>query len=232
MADLKNKKHLFFDFDDTLWDFKKNSAVVLEQLFAEFALGEKLKTGFNQFLQRYRAINLEMWHKYNSREIDKVHMRNYRFHTVFNDFGYNNYDDNLRVNAQYLSRTPHGKHLKAECIETLQYLNKNYEIHVITNGFKETQFIKINGCGLAGFFGQVIISEEHDIMKPDEKIFRLAEKLTGAKPGECVMIGDTLESDVYGALNAGWDAIYFAEKNEPGYTGMFISSLCELKELF
>ena len=89
-------------------------------------------------------------------------------------------------------------------------LNKNYHLHIITNGFKEVQAIKIDGCGLRNYFKNIIISEEHNLSKPEEKIFRLAESFADAKTEECVMIGDNFESDIVGALNAGWEAIYFA----------------------
>src|SRR5690606_13699455 len=112
----------------------------------------------------------------------------------------------------YLTRTPKGTLLKENCLDVLGYLKGKYQLHIITNGFKESQDIKITGSGLRDYFSQIIISDEHQLIKPEEKIFRLAEKLSGAEVADCVMIGDSLESDIAGAENAGWDAIYFNEK--------------------
>jgi putative hydrolase of the HAD superfamily len=232
MADLKNKKHLFFDFDDTLWDFQKNSAVVLEELFLEFDLASKLNADFPEFLKHYRSINLGLWSQYYKRQINKEQMRNHRFNIVFNKFGYDNYDENLRITSRYLERTPRGTCLKEGCIDILGYLQKKYQLHIITNGFKEIQGIKLDGAGLRPFFGHIIISEEHDLVKPEEKIFRLAEELAAARPEECVMIGDSYESDIEGGIKAGWDTVYFAEHNFPGYRGAYISSLGGLKDIF
>lgn len=232
MAHLKSKKHIFFDFDDTLWDFQKNSAVVLEELFSEFELEGKLKTDFSGFIKHYRDINLHLWSQYYKRQIDKQHMRNHRFNIVFNKFGYDNYHENLLITEQYIQRTPKGTCLKDGCIDTLDYLKSKYILHIITNGFKEIQGIKLDGCGLRGYFKNVIISEEHDLVKPEEKIFRLAEKIAGARAEDCVMVGDSFESDIEGALNAGWDAIYFAEENNANFSGKYISRLEELKDIF
>lgn len=232
MADLKHKKHLFFDFDDTLWDFQKNSAHVLEELFYEYQLADKLQTDFTNFEKTYQSINRDLWKKYYKKEIDKHHMRNHRFDTVFKAFGYNNYEENLEVTDNYLKRGPKGIHLKEGCIDTLNYLKPNYQLHIITNGFKESQDIKIEVCGLKNYFSQIIISEEHDLVKPEERIFRLAESFAGAKTEDCVMIGDSLESDIEGALNAGWEAIYMAGHKNHNYGGRTIYKLEELKNLF
>ena len=68
---MKHIKHIFFDLDDTLWDFEKNSGHVLQQLFLEFDLSAKLKTDFNNFNATYRKTNSQLWLQYAKKEIDK-----------------------------------------------------------------------------------------------------------------------------------------------------------------
>jgi len=232
MADLKHKKHLFFDFDDTLWDFQKNSTAILHELFYEFALEAKLKTELPEFLNAYKKVNLGFWSQYYKKQINKEHLRNHRFNETFKVFGYDNYGENLLITEQYLNRAPHGSRLKEGCVETLEYLKKNYQLHIITNGFQEVFGYKMDACGIRHYFDQIIISEVHDLVKPDEKIFRIAETFTNASAEECVMIGDSLESDIQGALNAGWEAIYLTEDRAHGFDGKTISRLEELKALF
>lgn len=232
MADLKHKKHLFFDFDDTLWDFQKNSSSVLEELFLEYALESKLKTALPDFLSAYKKTNLDFWSRYNKREIDKQYLRNHRFNETFKVFGYDNYDENLSITEQYLKRAPQGNLMKEGCVETLDYLKQNYKLHIITNGFKEVFGIKMNAIGISHYFDQIIISEDHAVNKPDEKIFRLAEEFVKGKKEECVMIGDSLESDVQGALKAGWEAIYLAEDEMHSFKGRSILKLEELRNIF
>lgn len=231
MVDLRQKKHLFFDLDDTLWDFQKNSGIVLSQLFTEFELAAKLNTSFEDFLKVYKRINLDFWSKYYNRQIDKQYLRNHRFNHTFMEFGYNNYDENLEITSCYLDRAPRERHLKAGCLELLNYLKDNYHLHIITNGFLEVQHIKLDGSGLRKFFSQIIISEEHQLVKPEEKIFRLAELMAGAEREECVMIGDSFESDIKGALNAGWEAVHLSEKQvAPGIKT--VTELNQLKQVF
>lgn len=232
MAHLRSRKHLFFDLDDTLWDFEGNSSRVLQELFHEFALEEKLNTNFQDFYAAYKMTNAELWTRYYQKQIDKAYLRNHRFNLAFSRFGYDNYEENLLITGQYLERSPKGKLLKEGCLEMLDYLKHNYKLHLITNGFKEVQAIKINSCGLRNYFSAIVISEEHSLTKPDEAIFRLAESMAGASREECVMIGDNFECDIQGALNAGWEAIHISDSAAPGFTGHSISSLKEIKAFF
>jgi putative hydrolase of the HAD superfamily len=93
--------------------------------------------------------------------------------------------------------------------EILEYLNPKYQLHMITNGFEEVQHVKLRECGLTPFFGEVITSEMAGVKKPDKKIFDMALEYTGAKASSSVYIGDDLLVDVLGAIDAGWQAIYF-----------------------
>lgn len=231
-SDLKNRKHLFFDLDDTLWDFEKNSSAVLKELFLEFELESKLNTNFQNFNSIYQQTNLQLWDQYNRKEIDKQYLRNHRFNLTFNQFDYDNYSENLQVTEHYLERAPKGTALKENCIETLDYLTQNYKLHIITNGFKEVQHIKIDGSGLRNYFSQIIISEEHHLTKPDTALFRLAESFAGTSADNCVMIGDNFECDIKGALNAGWEAVYFGKDSGDAFAGRKIEDLAELKEIF
>ena len=53
------------------------------------------------------------------------------------------------------------------------------------------------------------------VNKPDKAIFQHALDVAGATKETSLMIGDSLEADVYGALNFGMDAIYFNPFNKP-----------------
>jgi putative hydrolase of the HAD superfamily len=231
MVDLKNRKHLFFDLDDTLWDLEKNARTVLMNLFEDFELENKLNSDFENFYEKYKKISHGLWRDYSKKQIDKESLRKTRFILTFKEFGHDDFKTSTLVNEQFLQHAPRGKHLKENCIEVLDYLQKDYTLHMITNGFKEVQQIKVDGCGLRNYFSNIVISEEHQLLKPDEKIFRLAESLANADPSQCVMIGDNFDCDVMGAKSAGWEAIYFSEKDHD-YTGYSMKKLLELKDLF
>jgi putative hydrolase of the HAD superfamily len=229
---LKNKTHLFFDLDDTLWDFEKNSTLVLNQLFIELKLQNKLQVDFIVFCNAYKKITKTLWDKYAKKQVDKHYVRSQRFELLLDHFHYNNKQDSNYMAEHYLLKTPHGKILKDGCMDVLAYLKPKYHLHIITNGFKDSQNVKLSNTGLMPYFSQVIISEEHQLAKPDVAIYKLAESLAGIKSTDCVMIGDNFENDVQGSLNAGWDAIYFSGENKKTFNGNQISSLPDLKTIF
>lgn len=230
MTQFKDIKHIFFDLDDTLWDFERNSSGVLQQLYHEFELKDKLRVEFADFHIQYKTINSDLWKQYNRGSISKQELRNNRFHNTFRSFHYDNFEENMRMTEEYLLRSPHGTHLHEGCHEVLSFLQSKYKLHIITNGFSEVQSIKLKNCNLSSYFNEIIISEVHRVNKPDLRIFRISEELTGAKPQECLMIGDNYETDIEGASAAGWNTLWF-RPNQTEQIENSLSSLLELKEL-
>ncbi len=97
-----------------------------------------------------------------------------------------------------------------DALEVLQYLqDKKYKLHLITNGFAEVQWIKIENSGLKPFFEHIIISEEVGTQKPDKAIFEIAMNRASTHAEECIMIGDNYNTDIVGAQNAGMDQVFF-----------------------
>ena len=119
--------------------------------------------------------------------------------------------------------------------EMLQYLtDKGYAIHLITNGFEEVQYKKLKFSGIDIYFKEVITSESSGWLKPNKEIFEYAFRKANALPAESIMIGDTLDVDIRGAMNAGIDQVFvnhhgIATEMQPTYT---INSLKELKSIF
>ncbi len=225
----KQLKHLFFDLDDTLWDFEGNSSDVIQSLFNNYQLENHLNTSFEAFFENYKKINANLWQQYSAKLISKEYLRNHRFELSFNSFNYSNYEMGLAFSEDYILRSPQGKLLKPNSLEILMYLQDKYALHIITNGFKEVQTIKLNNCNLTPFFDQIIISEDHQTNKPDRKLFEIAQQLTNANPEECLMIGDNFENDVLGAINAGWQAVWYTPMQHRDY--QTVSDLIELKGL-
>ena len=231
---IKNIKHIFFDLDNTLWDFEKNSREALLHLFLEHNIKLHCKTDFDGFIDIYEAINHELWHLYSLQQTTKEELRYKRFYKTFLHFKYENLILAHLWADDYLKISPYKTHLIDGAMDVLLYLKEKYQLHIITNGFKEVQHIKLDYSNLKPFFEHIIISEEHGFNKPDIKIFDLAQRLTAAQIDECVMIGDNYDADILGALNAQWKAIYLSdnqkENDDKNYSQ--INRLIQLKEFF
>lgn len=225
-------KHLFFDLDNTLWDFDRNSKTVLENLFNSANLSTKLNTDFTTFHDFYYKKNDELWHLYYFNKIKKEELRYKRFYDSFLNFGYDNLQLSKNMAEEYVKISPYSRHLKEGCMEVLDHLRARHQLHIITNGFAEVQNIKIDTCGLRPYFKSIIISEEHGLTKPHVDIFRLGEALANTTSDKCVMIGDNWVSDIEGAVGAGWKAVYYGDNPKANHPSVsFIRSLQELKEI-
>ncbi len=205
---MRKYDYLFFDLDNTIWDFESNSRVALKQTLLDNKLIEKLNS-FEAYLEVYERINTELWKLYHQKKITKQTLIVERFSASLSQFGINglNWDE---INHEYLQNMalqtiifPGSK----ELLNTLQ--EKGYKMYVITNGFTEVQYDKLRNCGLSQYFSKVYISEEIKTTKPHREIFEYALKSSNAPKKKSIMIGDSWETDILGALNFGMDQIMF-----------------------
>ena len=205
---MRTYDHLFFDLDNTLWDFTSNSRLAMEQTLAEQKLIPRLPS-FDEFFHVYEGINHALWNDYHLKKITKQKLIVERFSRSMNAFGIDDYDWS-ELNHQYLENMAKQTRLFPGTIETLDNLKaKGYQMHIITNGFREVQHKKLMNCGLAGYFAKVFISEEIQSIKPHRQIFEHALKSTNALKKRSIMIGDSWDIDIIGALEFGIDQIMF-----------------------
>ncbi|MFC0774525.1 YjjG family noncanonical pyrimidine nucleotidase [Terrimonas alba] len=228
-------KHLFFDLDHTLWDFEANARLTLETLYEDLNLQERGVHDFTLFYKNYLAHNDHLWEHYRKGLIRQDELRIKRMRLALLDFKIADEELSEKMNVQFLDLLPTRNILFPHTKEILQYLaDKNYELHLITNGFETVQHNKLKHSGLAGFFKEVITSEGSNSIKPNKEIFEYAFQKTNAIPATSIMIGDTIEVDIVGAMNAGIDQVFV---NHTGITTDFkptytVSSLKELEEIF
>jgi putative hydrolase of the HAD superfamily len=228
-------KHLFFDLDHTLWDFDANARATLEQLHLDLKLVDKGIHDFDLFYKNYLQHNEVLWKRYRNGQIRQDELRIKRMWLTLLDFQIADEDLSRQLNELFLQLLPTRTILFPDTKEVLQYLtDKGYKLHLITNGFELTQHAKLRHSGLAVFFKEVITSEGSESLKPQKEIFDYALNKTGAKVEESIMIGDTLDVDILGAMNAGMDQVHVnfngSEQNiQPTYT---IKTLLELKDIF
>jgi len=201
-------KHLFFDLDHTLWDFEANSRQTLEEIYGLMNLREKGVDDFDLFHKNYLGHNDKLWDRYRKGYIKVDELRWKRMWLSLVDFKIADEPLAREMGVVFLALLPTRKLLFPGTTETLDYLaGKNYGLHLITNGFEKTQHSKLKNSGLDKYFSYVITSEGSNSLKPDKAIFEYAFQQTGALPGQSIMIGDTIDVDILGALNAGIDTV-------------------------
>ena len=226
----KNIQHIFFDLDHTLWDFDKNSGLTFEKIFEIHEVDVSLE----KFLNVYEPINFKYWKLYREEKVTKQELRYGRLKDTFNEIDISLSDqliDNL--SEDYIVYLSSFNYVFDSTYDVLDYLNAKYELHIITNGFEEAQEKKMKASNLRKYFSTVTNSEMVGVKKPNPKIFNFAMDLANAKPEHSVMIGDSLEADIKGAINVGMQALYFDYKNSD-YNDSYqrITHLSALKDLF
>ena len=202
-------KHLFFDLDHTLWDFDTNAKETLTELYALFQLEEKLVSPFDHFYKTYLHHNAILWDSYHKGLITTDDLKWKRMYRTLLEFKIGDEKLSREMSAKFLEILPTKKILFEHTTEILEYLlKKNYQLHLLTNGFEKTQWSKLNNSNLAKYFTHVITSELSNCIKPSKEIFDFAINRSGALLHESIMIGDNLDADIQGAINAGMDSIF------------------------
>ncbi len=208
-------KHLFFDLDHTLWDFDTNAKATLTDLYAQ-GLGERVDADFNDFYQKYLYHNAHLWARYEKGFIGVEELKWRRMWRTLMDFKIGDEVLAKEISGKFLEILPTKKGVFPHTFEILDYLrNKNYILHLITNGFEVTQRMKLSNSGLDKYFTEIITSEISNSLKPKKEIFEFAIKRANTGVKESLMIGDNQSADVEGAMNAGMDAVFVNHINEP-----------------
>ncbi|PQV45706.1 putative hydrolase of the HAD superfamily [Jejuia pallidilutea] len=227
MKKLNGITDVFFDLDHTLWDFEKNSALTFDRIFKLNGIPVEL----NEFLKHYTPINFLYWKLYREERIKKEALRFSRLNDTFKALKLSVEERVIhQLSEDYIKHLSAFNFLMEDATSILKYLQSHYKLHIITNGFNEVQYRKMDTSNIIHFFETITNSEIAGVKKPNPKIFNFALNLAKAKPEQSIMIGDSMEADVEGALNIGMDAIFFNPNNASFNGGIKgVSKLIELK---
>ncbi len=217
-------EHLFFDLDHTLWDFETNSKEAILDIYNNNQLGEKGIVDFNAFFERYSYHNHRLWDKYSKGQLKQEELRWKRMWLSLVDFKIADEKMARKMGLEFLEILPNKNKLFPYTLEILFYLkNKGYQMHLITNGFEQVQYNKLEKSNIDAYFIEVITSEGSNSLKPNKEIFEHALAKASAKIEKSIMIGDNIEADIKGAMNVGMDTIFVNHINavveiQPTYT--------------
>ncbi len=206
---------IWYDLDDTLWDFRTNSEILLERIYHERGLNRWFATPAD-WISKYEVHNRFLWREYAAARISREFLLADRFRKPLTDASHPQArEESEFLDKYYLQQLGTMSKLNDGAIETLTRLRQaGYHIGVLSNGFTTVQHNKIYVSGLKPLIDLTVLSDDIGINKPDVRLFNHAAQRAGAAPHECMMIGDNPETDIAGAIRAGWSAILF----NPDYT--------------
>jgi putative hydrolase of the HAD superfamily len=201
-------KNLFIDLDDTLWDIHQNGKECLEEVYHDYGYAQFYPT-FEDYYNVYFPNNLRLWDLYTKGDIQKEELAVERFLIPVRPFGIDNVEYANKLSADFLDRTTRKTRLIDGTMELLEYLKPRYKMHILSNGFREVQFKKIENSGLRPYFDKIILSEDAGINKPHADMFTYALKNTNSRRDQTIMIGDSWDNDIVGARNSHIAQIWF-----------------------
>lgn len=220
-------KTVFIDIDDTLLDFKACAKWAIIEAFQSCSL-EYHESYYDIFLEE----NDNLWQmvEQGCLGIEELHRR--RWCCIFSRLNVDydgHYFEQLFVNN--LCRS----YITVEGAEDiLRYLSERYAVYAASNAIYQEQVERLTLAGLMPYLKGVFTSELAGVAKPDRKFFDYCCEQSQSVVEECVMIGDSLSSDVLGAKQAGIKMIWFKQdsRNVPAdFEGEIVYSLAEIKNI-
>lgn len=223
---------LFFDLDRTLWDFERNSFETLRGLYSDLELAGLGIPSFEAFNSVYQRENAACWRAYQTGAMTKAVLRGERFRRTLAALDIDDQTLAQTMGSEYVARGPHQRHLMQGALEVLGELKtRGYPLHILTNGFKEVQHIKVENSGIGAYIEAVWTSDEIGHLKPARACFDGAIQGAGGRPEQAWMIGDDHDADILGAEAAGWRSIHFSPEGQTPEGSPAVASIQQLGEL-
>ena len=197
---MKRFTTLLLDADDTLLDFHKDERQALIKVLTHYGVPVS-----DENIKIYSDINQGMWRQLEKGEITKPELKRTRFKKFFEAIDFHCNEEPLAVNEHYLSLLGEGGNTLEGAVETVKALyEEGFELYIITNGIAATQAKRLQRSGLLPYIKEVFVSETIGFQKPRKEYFdAVLDKIAEKDKSRILVIGDSLTSDIKGAMNSG-----------------------------
>lgn len=208
---MKKYTTLLFDADNTLLDFYKDEKQALVKALTHYGVPTT-----EENIRIYSEINQGMWKQLEKGEISKPELKRTRFKKFFEAIGFTCREDPFTVNEYYLNLLGEGGNTLTGAVDTVKALyEQGLELHIVTNGVAATQAKRLTKSGLLPYFNEVFVSETIGYQKPRKEYFdAVLEKISEKDKSKILVIGDSLTSDIKGAMNAKLPCVWLNHKGE------------------
>lgn len=216
VADLAGAKAVFFDVDDTLYDFDRSMALAfahLHRAFPDVFARHEADRLAEAYLAHYRGMPEHAKRDLINRDPDLF--RRTMWAGALAALGLDASEPTVRRITDEFDRTRAGQWRSAMyggARDLLLTLKERTMLGVITNGPTRVQRPKLEALSYRDYFAEemVFVSGEFGVAKPDPSIFLAAAKAAAVAPEDCVMVGDAREFDMP-AKAVGFRTILFCE---------------------
>ena len=201
---------ILFDADDTLLDFKLAEKTAIKQVLEFHGLPSD-----NTVISKYSEINKNCWKMLERREITKDYLKILRFRELCEFFSFDIDPQELATSYHY--RLSEQSFVIEGAIDVCKRISEKCDIYIVTNGIKMIQTKRMQNSGLLPYVKKSFISEDIGFEKPDIRYFEaVAESIPNFSKERCLVIGDSLSSDIAGGRNFGLDTCWYNPKGAFG----------------
>ncbi|XP_018428589.1 PREDICTED: N-acylneuraminate-9-phosphatase [Nanorana parkeri] len=210
---LNGIKAIFFDLDNTLIDTSGASKKAIEEVVQ--LLKDKSQFKEDEIRLICNKFQARLLHEtFDPSEITIDHLRVLHWEKSMQEIKPGDYKDLAKESyALWKTKRLQLMTLSESTKNMLCDLRKSTRLVLLTNGERQVQREKIEACGVSAFFDAIVVGGEHSEEKPAPSIFLHCCDLVSVKPEDCVMVGDNLDTDIQGGLNAGLKATIWLTKN-------------------
>lgn len=197
-------RYLLLDADNTLFDFDRAEETAFYAAFS--ALG--LSVTPSQY-ERYHEINDDLWRKLEKKEVTRERLKDLRYEILLSEMGIHDEALTKKISRSFFTMLGQQRFLLDGAIDACRTLSSSYKLYIVTNGSYEPQRSRFTGSGLEPYFCDAFISEKIGAAKPSAAFFaHVMESIGDDDPARYLVVGDSLTSDIDGAIAAGMDAVW------------------------
>lgn len=225
---MKAYRYLLLDADNTLLDFNRAEETAFYAAFSALGLHADTHT-----YARYHEINDELWRKLERREVTREKLKVLRFALLFAEMGI--VRDGLadEISETYFGLLSEQRFVLDGAVDVCRTLSEKYPLYIITNGTDSAQRSRFGGSGLEPYIRKMYVSEKIGAEKPSPLFFNhVMADIGETDAARYLVVGDSLTSDIDGAIGMGIDAVWLDQKGSGDTRGRDVSYIIkDIREL-
>ncbi len=200
--------NFLFDLDQTLLDFHASEYKALGIVLRSNGLSFS-----DEIYRAFKAYNKSLWEELEKGSISRTELFTLRFQYIFSLCeGDSSGLDPLKVNTDFIRTMSVNGVLLDGALEFVKRIKENIadaRIYIASNGATINAKGRMASTGLDRYVDYLFISEDMGVTKPDAAFFDICLEKIGEPKSSCIMIGDSLSSDMLGAKNASLTSVWF-----------------------
>jgi YjjG family noncanonical pyrimidine nucleotidase len=221
-------KTVFIDIDNTVLCFYKCADKALRNAFKRNCIEFK-----DEYLPKFFKINDKLWRMVEEGALTREEVHEIRLRLVFKELGIDG--DARKTEGYFLEEIERTAEPVDGAKDLLIYLSSKYKVYAASNSIYTRQVARLKIADFYKYLSGVIVSDLVGANKPSKEFFEYCLKTAQTSAENCVMIGDSLHADMFGAKNVGMTTIWYnhlkIDKPNSNDYDYYIESLSEIKKI-